>query len=135
MIMAQSGSRPISPHLGVYKWGPHMAVSILHRLTGDGLALVGTLVLVWWLYAVAAGAETYATFLSCAGSIPGQIVLIGLTWAFFQHMCSGLRHFVLDVGAGYELDANKRWSIISLIIPAFGTAATWLYIYFERLVA
>ena len=38
-------------------------------------------------------------------------MLVGLSWAFFNHMRSGLRHFVLDIGAGYELDTNKSWSV------------------------
>ncbi|MFN6934699.1 MAG: succinate dehydrogenase, cytochrome b556 subunit, partial [Tsuneonella sp.] len=45
-------NRPLSPHLQIWKWGPHMAVSILHRVTGDGMALVGLGVLVWWLAAL-----------------------------------------------------------------------------------
>ena len=55
-------------------------------------------------------------------------MLIGLTWAFFQHLFSGLRHFVLDAGAGYELKTNKLWSILVFVGALFATAATWLYI-------
>ena len=33
--------RPLSPHLTIWTWGPHMAVSILHRISGQGLAFVG----------------------------------------------------------------------------------------------
>ena len=55
-------NRPLSPHLQIWKWGPHMAVSILHRITGDGMALMGLGVLVWWLAALAGGAESYANF-------------------------------------------------------------------------
>jgi succinate dehydrogenase / fumarate reductase, cytochrome b subunit len=131
--MAQKADRPISPHLGVYKWGPHMAVSILHRVTGDGMALVGTLIFVWWLVAAASGGSSYDAFLGCAKSIPGQIILVGLTWSFFQHLCSGLRHFVLDAGAGYELDSNRLWSIITLVVPTILTAATWLYVIYGRI--
>ena len=123
------GKRPLSPHLQIWKWGPHMAVSILHRITGDGLALVGLGVLVWWLGALAGGADTYDTFVFFAGSIVGKVVLIGLTWAFFTHMMSGLRHFVLDIGAGYELDTNRFWSIASPIIAILLTAAFWAYIF------
>src|SRR3546814_9015224 len=47
--------------------------------------------------------------------------MIGLTWAFFQHLCSGLRHFVLDTGAGYELKTNKSWSVA---IPFISVIAT-----------
>ena len=105
-----------------------MLVSILHRATGDGMALVGLGVLVWWLGALASGPEAYATFQGIMGSIPGLIVLVGLSWAFFTHMMSGLRHFVLDIGAGYELDTNRMWSIASPVIAVVLTAAFWALI-------
>lgn len=102
-----------------------MLVSILHRVSGDGMAIVGLSVLLWWLGALASGPEAYATFLEYATSIPGYVVLVGLSWAFFTHFCSGLRHFVLDMGAGYELDANKIWSIASPVLAILLTAAFW----------
>lgn len=105
-----------------------MLVSILHRITGDGLALVGLAVLVWWLGALASGPEAYDYFTFMATSVPGYIVLVGLSWAFFTHMMSGLRHFVLDIGAGYELDANKMWSIASPVIAILLTAGFWALI-------
>ena len=120
--------RPLSPHLQVWRWGPHMLVSILHRATGDGMALVGLGVLLWWLGALASGAEAYTTFQTVMGSVPGMIVLVGLSWAFFTHMMSGLRHFVHDIGAGYELDTNRMWSIASPIIAVLLTAAFWALI-------
>jgi succinate dehydrogenase / fumarate reductase cytochrome b subunit len=102
-----------------------MLVSILHRATGDGLALVGLGILVWWLGALASGAAAYETFTGIMTSPVGYIVLVGLTWAFFTHMMSGLRHFVLDIGAGYELDTNKMWSIASPIIAIVFTIGFW----------
>ncbi len=125
------GNRPLSPHLQIWKWGPAMLVSILHRVTGDGMALVGLAVLVWWLGALAIGPEAYATFAELAGSPVGYVVLVGLSWAFFTHMMSGLRHFVLDIGAGYELDANRMWSIASPIIAILLTAGFWALILFR----
>ncbi len=102
-----------------------MLVSILHRATGDGMALVGLGVLLWWLGAMASGPEAYATFHDLASSPFGYVILVGLSWAFFTHMCSGLRHFVLDIGAGYELNTNKRWSVMLPIIAILLTAAFW----------
>lgn len=89
------------------------------------MALVGLGILLWWLGAMASGPEAYATFQAVATSIPGYIVLVGLSWAFFTHMCSGLRHFVLDIGAGYELDTNKLWSMLSIGLGVILTAAFW----------
>ncbi|HSG35439.1 MAG TPA: succinate dehydrogenase, cytochrome b556 subunit [Sphingomonadaceae bacterium] len=117
--------RPLSPHLSIWKWGPAMLVSILHRLTGDGMALVGLGVLLWWLGALAAGETAYGEFVELATTPYGYVVLVGLSWAFFNHMVSGIRHFVLDIGAGYELDTNKAWSIASIAIGIALTAAFW----------
>ena len=125
--------RPLSPHLQIWRWGPHMLVSILHRASGDGMAIVGLAVLTWWLGSLASGPAAYETFAGHAGAWYGQVVLIGLTWAFFTHAMSGLRHFVLDVGAGYELDTNRMWSIICPILGIVLTAAFWAFIYFRDL--
>lgn len=131
--MAHHPDRPLSPHLTVYKWGPHMAVSIFHRVTGDGLAIVGTLALLWWLGAMASGPEAYGGFIECASGIVGKIVLIGLSWAFFQHMFSGLRHLVLDTGAGYGLKTNKMWSMLVFVGAILATIALWGYILLETI--
>jgi succinate dehydrogenase / fumarate reductase cytochrome b subunit len=122
-------ARPLSPHLSIWKWGPHMLVSILHRVSGDGMALVGLPVLLWWLGALASGPDAYATFQSQATSWYGMVVLVGLSWSFFNHMCSGLRHFVLDMGAGFELDTNRNWSIGSMIGAVILTVAFWAAIF------
>lgn len=132
--MNREPGRPLSPHLTIWKWGPGMAISIIHRATGSGMATLGTLLLVWWLAAAAGGPESYARFtdlLTVADgglNIPGYILLIGLSWAFFQHMLSGLRHLVLDTGAGYELKANKRWATAIMIAAPILTALYWAYI-------
>ena len=123
--MAGAKNRPLSPHLSIWRWGPAMAVSILHRITGDGLALVGLGVLLWWLGALAGGDASYLTFTRHMGEWYGQVVLIGLTWAFFNHMMSGLRHFVLDIGAGFELNSNAFWSVVSPLVAIVLTVAVW----------
>ena len=121
-------NRPLSPHMSIWKWGPNMAASILHRITGDGLALVGLGVLLWWLGAMAGGAESYADFRACMSSPIGLVVLVGLSWAFFSHLMTGLRHFVMDIGAGYELNTNKLWAILAPVFGIILTAAFWAVI-------
>lgn len=122
-------NRPLSPHLQIWKWGPHMAISILHRATGDGMAFVGLGVMLWWLGSLAGGPESYATFTSLMTTPVGYIVMAGLSWAFFTHMMSGLRHFVLDIGAGYELNTNRFWSIAAPVIGIILTAAFWALVF------
>lgn len=123
--MAAAKNRPLSPHLQIWRWGPAMAVSILHRVTGNGLAFVGLAVLLWWLGSLASGPAAYESFAGHAGAWYGKVVLIGLTWAFFNHMASGLRHFVLDIGAGYELKTNALWSVITPVAALVLTLVVW----------
>ena len=117
--------RPLSPHLGIWKWGPAMLVSILHRVSGDGMAFVALPVLLWWLGSLASGPEAYETFAGIATTWYGYVVLVGISWAFFNHLCSGIRHFVLDIGAGYEVDTNNRWSVATTAGGVVLAAAFW----------
>lgn len=125
MATAGTRNRPLSPHLQIWRWGPHMFVSILHRVTGDGMAFAGLGLLLWWLGALAGGPKAYATFAWAMTTPVGYIVLVGISWAFFSHMMSGLRHFALDVGAGFELNTNKTWSILCPILGVVLTAGFW----------
>jgi succinate dehydrogenase / fumarate reductase cytochrome b subunit len=126
--MHRNPSRPLSPHLTIWRWGPHMLVSILHRVTGTGLAILGAVALAWWLAAAASGEEAYASFIDHADNWYGVVVAIGLSWALFQHSASGIRHFVMDLGAGYELGTNKFWASMTIVTAAVLTALLWLWI-------
>lgn len=127
--MAQAGNsapnRPLSPHLQIWRWGPHMMVSILHRATGDVNALLGLGVLLWWLGALASGPAAYARFAWAMTTPVGYLVLVGISLSVFMHMASGVRHFVLDIGAGYELGTNKAWSIACPVIGVLLTVIFW----------
>jgi succinate dehydrogenase / fumarate reductase cytochrome b subunit len=103
-----------------------MTVSILHRITGGALSVAGLAILTWWLWAAANGDADYARFEAAAGTTLGLVVLIGLTWAFWQHFLSGLRHLVLDTGAGFELRTNRLFSVLVIAGALLLTAITWV---------
>ena len=127
--MARNTARPLSPHLTIWRWGPHMLVSILHRITGTGLSIVGLALLTGWLTAIAAGPAAYADLRAVAWSLVGKIVLIALSWAFFQHLLSGIRHLVMDTGAGYELHTNKRFAVLTIVGSLALTVVLWVYLF------
>jgi succinate dehydrogenase / fumarate reductase cytochrome b subunit len=126
--MAQAGSstrtRPTSPHLQIWRWGPGMLSSILNRVTGIG-GTVGIFVLLWWLGALASGPAAYTTFANVITSPIGWIVLVGVSWSVIAHTLTGLRHFVLDIGAGYELRANNLWATITTVGGVVLTLVFW----------
>src|SRR5713101_4318490 len=92
--------RPLSPHLSIYKPMLTMMMSIVHRITGAAL-YVGTLLLAWWLVSAASGPNAYAKASWFMGTIIGQIILFGYTWALIHHMFGGIRHFIWDTGHGF----------------------------------
>ncbi len=139
--MSQKTNRPLSPHLQIYRWSPQMAISIFHRATGFVLATAGMLTLLWWLSAIGGSAESFATFqsyvvsagddatgLQIAANWFFRFLAVGVTYSFFQHLFSGLRHLVLDMGAGYELKTNRTWALAAFIAAFFATALVALLV-------
>ena len=102
-----------------------MLVSILHRITGNALTVAGLVLLTWWLVALASGEQAYKQFVDVATHPLGFVVLVGLTWAFWQHFFSGLRHMFMDMGAGMELKVNRLFSVLTIAGALLATAATW----------
>ncbi|MEO1207329.1 MAG: succinate dehydrogenase, cytochrome b556 subunit [Pseudomonadota bacterium] len=119
--------RPLSPHLQVYAPLINMVMSIFHRITGTALYF-GTILLAWWLVAAAVGPDYFAYVSSWFGSTFGMLVLFGYTWALMHHMLGGIRHFVWDTGAGFNLTTVDIMSWSTIIGSLVLTALIWLYI-------
>lgn len=121
--------RPLSPHLQVYNlfFKINSLTSILHRATGAAL-VVGSLLIVWWLMAIAHGTESYGRFLMAANHPLGKLVLIGFTWAFWYQLINGIRHLFWDAGYGFKLNIAKLTGFISLFGSVAATILTWLHI-------
>lgn len=119
-------ARPLSPHLGIYRMQASMVMSIVHRITGAALYF-GTLLLAWWLIAIALGPEALATVNMVLGHPIGKLILIGFTWALVHHMLGGLRHFIWDVGRGFNLSTVNTLSWMTIIGSVVITGALWAY--------
>jgi succinate dehydrogenase / fumarate reductase, cytochrome b subunit len=144
--MSQKPSRPLSPHLTVYRWGPHMAASIVHRATGFILATAGVLTLLWWLYSIASGPESYKVFQSfVVGSADTattysiisnwffRLLGIVLLLSFFQHLFSGFRHLLMDMGAGFDLATSRNSAWFVFIGSITATAVVVLALFARNL--
>jgi succinate dehydrogenase / fumarate reductase, cytochrome b subunit len=93
--------RPTSPHAWIYRWQIGQSMSILHRITGAGLAL-GLVALAYWLVALADGAHAYAAAMRVLSSPIGLVFLLGWTFSFLFHLLNGVRHLFWDAGRGFE---------------------------------
>jgi succinate dehydrogenase / fumarate reductase cytochrome b subunit len=118
-------SRPLSPHLGIYRWQISNTLSIVHRLTGAGLC-VGLLALTYWLVALAASPVRYAAAAGFFASIPGLALIAGWTFAFFYHLLNGIRHLFWDAGLGFERTQRRVSGWLVVAAAALLGAATLL---------
>ena len=113
--------RPLSPHLGVYKFAYTMVLSILHRITGCAAA-VGFLLFVWWLMALASGPDAYTRAMHVLGSPFAKLLLVGFTFSFVYHFCNGIRHLVWDTGRGLERAQARRSGAVVIVSALLLTA-------------
>jgi len=117
-------TRPLSPHLQVYRLPLPALLSISHRATGLALA-AGSLLLTYWLAAVAAGPEALARAQAQLGSIPGRVLLFAITFSLFYHLGNGIRHLFWDAGIGFELPTVRKSGIVVVVASVALTGVAW----------
>ena len=123
--------RPLSPHLQVYRIQLTSLLSITHRATGIALT-VGALYLVWWIVAIAAGPDAYATVSNFSGSIIGRLMLLGWTFSLFYHLANGIRHLVWDAGHGLDLKTTYMSGWLVVLAASALTVIAWIAAYAMR---
>ena len=111
----QDNNRPLSPHLQVYRPQLTSVLSILHRGTGMVITL-GAIIIVWWLWCVSSGSETFSYAYNILNSIFGKGLMIIWTLCTSYHLLNGIRHLVWDAGYGYEL--NQAYFSGKLVIAS-----------------
>jgi succinate dehydrogenase / fumarate reductase, cytochrome b subunit len=128
MVERNLSSRPLSPHLQIYKPMLTMLISIMHRITGVGLYF-GIILLVWWLTA-ASISDSYFDFVQgFFGHWFGRFVLFGFSWALIHHALGGLRHLLWDTGRGFDLKAVECLARANLAGSIVLTLLLWIIGY------
>lgn len=116
-------SRPLSPHLQVYRPMYTMVLSISHRISGV-FQSVGMLLLAYWLVAAASGASAYATAAKLFGSPLVKLAIVGWIVAFWFHLFAGLRHLVWDAGYGFEKRTARRSARLVVVLASLASLFT-----------
>jgi succinate dehydrogenase / fumarate reductase, cytochrome b subunit len=117
--------RPMSPHLWHWRWHITMLGSILNRATGVAL-YVGAFLVVGWLFAAAAGPESYDAYAALVGSIPGRVILFGFILATVFHTLSGVRHLIWDAGHGFRPSVANFTGWLVLLLSIAGAVAIFV---------
>jgi succinate dehydrogenase / fumarate reductase cytochrome b subunit len=117
--------RPLSPHLQIYRWQLSSTLSVLHRFTGVWLS-IGLPALAYWVVSLAADQSAYDAAIRCFASLPGQLLLIGWTFAFFYHLLNGVRHLLWDIGYGFERRQRHASGWLVVVGSLLLCAGLWL---------
>lgn len=119
--------RPLSPHLQVYRPQLTSVMSIMHRASGAVLA-TGSLILVIWLTALAAGDGVFSFFTAALNHPVGQLALFGYSLALVYHGLNGVRHLLWDLCIGLEIGQVYQSGYLVLGLTVIVTAALWLLV-------
>ena len=122
-------SRPLSPHLQIYKPQITSILSIFHRLTGISLS-IGSFIIVAWIVSLSMGVESYSYFMSIVDNWFIQTIIFGFVFALFYHFSNGIRHLFWDAGLGFELKSVYVSGSIVVLNAIILTSLTLYFVYF-----
>ena len=128
---APKKARPLSPHLQIYRLPKSALISITHRATGIALS-AGLPVFVLWLLALASGEKAYECFLKAAHHPIGVVMLMGWTWSFAFHLCSGIRHLIWDSVKMLDNSSVNKSNYAVLIFSTIITAGIWFKLFWVQ---
>jgi succinate dehydrogenase / fumarate reductase cytochrome b subunit len=121
-------ARPLSPHFTIYRWPVTMVTSIVHRATGLALS-AGTVVLCWWLVAIASGPDAFNQFINLASTPLGAVIMFGFVWSLSYHLLNGIRHLAWDLGYGFAVPTANLSGVIVITGSVLLAAATFALAY------
>ena len=122
-------TRPLSPHLQIYKWQLTSLMSIGHRASGIALSL-GSILIVTWLVTLATGPDLFSIASLVISHWFGQFILFGFSVVLFYHLLNGIRHLSWDLGYGFNLSIVYKTGYAVLFTAVFLTVVTWSTVWF-----
>lgn len=123
-MTTNTNSRPLSPHLQIYRPQWTSVLSILHRISGVFLSL-GTVVIVLWSLALAGGEAHYQGMREFMTHPLSLLLLVGWTLALFYHLLNGIRHLLWDAGMLLDLGPARAsgWTVV--VVSLVLTGLVW----------
>ena len=115
---------PLSPHIQIYRWHISSLVSITHRITGIINILAITLICLW-ASLLLLGEDNYEMINIFLSSLIGKFIILGFTWSFLFQILSEIRHLIMDMGYGFELQTTK----VTGLLVIFGSIILTIILY------
>ena len=115
---------PLSQHIQIYRWHISSLVSISHRITGIINIIAITLICLWASLLIL-GENNYEMTNLFLNSLVGKFIILGITWSFSFQILSEIRHLIMDLGYGFELNTTK----ITGLVVIFGSIILTVVFY------
>ena len=116
--------KPLSPHIQIYSWHISSLVSISHRITGI-INIIAITVICFWSCWLILGENNYDFVNYFLGSLISKFIILGVVWSFSFQILSEIRHLIMDMGYGFELQTTK----VTGLLVIFGSLALTVLIY------
>ena len=116
--------QPLSPHIQIYRWHISSLVSISHRITGI-INIIAITFICLWVSCLLLGEANYQLINLFLSSLVGKFFILAITWSFSFQVLSEIRHLIMDLGYGYELNTTK----ISGLLVIFGSLILTIIFY------
>ena len=106
---------PLSPHIQIYRWHISSLVSISHRITGI-INIIAITIICFWASSLLLGENNYEAINSFLNSFIGKFIILGITWSFLFQILSEIRHLIMDLGYGFEIQTTKITGLIVIFL-------------------
>ncbi len=104
-------------------------VSILHRISGALLFLVGIPFTLYLFQQSLRSEISFDRYRALVGSIPGKLILLILIWSLAHHLVAGIRYLILDLHIGIEKAPSALTARIVLGLALLITAVFALRLF------
>ena len=116
--------KPLSPHIQIYSWHISSLVSISHRITGI-INIIAITVICFWSCWLILGENNYDFVNYFLGSLISKFIILAVVWSFSFQILSEIRHLIMDMGYGFELQTTK----VTGLLVIFGSLVLTVLIY------
>ena len=115
---------PLSPHIQIYRWHISSLVSITHRITGI-INIIAITLICFWASLLLLGENNYEMINVFLSSFVGKFIILSFTWSFLFQILSEIRHLIMDMGYGFELQTTK----VTGLLVIFGSVILTIILY------
>ena len=113
-MISMENKKPLSPHIQIYSWHISSLVSISHRITGI-INIIAITVICFWSCWLILGENNYDFLNYFLGSLISKFIILGVVWSFSFQILSEIRHLIMDMGYGFELQTTKVTGLLVIL--------------------